>query len=555
MRPGPLRLNANRSGCVLPGNTESFCVELPASASKQTLIVRLKRGGGDPLLMARFGTEPPRVPRRAKILADVWDQQSFDQDAAEHVLSVAVPAGGGPVVLGVHNYTAHKREPCHFSIVATLAATPAAPRNAPTEPPPEPWTADELPTGAPPTAAAPIAVTRTVAASPRAATPRSNGPPPTPGATGFALDTAQIVPDSAPIVPGSGLSVADLRLELQLRCRECELLQDEARRLEAQLEQAAQARGAAQRAAVEQMLGRRRLRSTAAAFGSWVRRSEHERRAAERQEQEQQRRQQRQEREEQNQEEEEEEHRRGDLQRLLQQQQEALAQLRGQLEAAELRGDEAAQRAEEAEMRAASQQQQLEAMEEVVVQEQDAAQVAQQQLAAAQQELQLEQQKVEKLQQKLLHQLQQQQLQPQPQPQPHAEGDGTATLHLDDVLEEELLSLDELSKKIASAVRARTGLAAAVPSVTPGPALAAVLAEPTSVSPVSAAGSPPLEPPGWTASANPVGLKQQGLAARLQQPLRGSPPSRKVGPRGGRAVTAPKVGRYSSGGGAEPLQA
>ena len=563
MRPGPLRLNASRSGCVLPGNTESFCVELPASASKQTLVVRLKRGGGDPLLMARFGTEPPRVPRRAKILADVWDQQSFDQDAPEHVLSVAVPAGGGPVVLGVHNYTAHKREPCHFSIVATLAAAPATPRDAPTEPPPEPRAADELPTGAPPTVAAPPAAAPPAAASPRAATPRLSGPPPTPGATGFALGSAPILPGSAQIVPGTGLSVADLRLELQLRCRECDLLQDEARRLEAQLEQAAQARGAAQRTAVEQMLGRRRLRSTAAAFGAWGRRAEAERRAAERQEQQQRREEREEEREEGRTQEEEAEHRRGDQQRLVQQQEEALAMLRGQLEAAELRGDEAARRAEEAELRAASQRQQLEAMEEAVVQEQDAAQLAQQQLAAAHEELQLERQKVETLQQKLLHQQQHQQQLQQPPPPPHAGGEGGTTARLDDVLDEELFSLDELSTKIAAAVRARSAAAAAAPPGVapprPGPALAAVLAEPT---PASPARSPPLEPPAeWTASARPVGLKQQGLAQRMQsmqqQPSKGSPPSRasaKMGPRGGRAVIAPKVGRYSSGE-AEPLQA
>ena len=73
--------------------------------------MRLKRGGGDPLLMARFGTEPPRVPRRAKILADVWDQQSFDQDAPEHVLSVAVPAGGGLEVAAVDDAAAHTALP------------------------------------------------------------------------------------------------------------------------------------------------------------------------------------------------------------------------------------------------------------------------------------------------------------------------------------------------------------------------------------------------------------------------------------------------------------
>ena len=96
--------------------------------------MKLKRGGGDPLLMCRFGTEPPRVPRRARVIADVWDQQSFDSDAAEHVLRVALPAGGGPAVLGVHNYAAHRREPCHYtiSVMIGLSADPtASPRREP----------------------------------------------------------------------------------------------------------------------------------------------------------------------------------------------------------------------------------------------------------------------------------------------------------------------------------------------------------------------------------------------------------------------------------------
>ena len=124
----PLRLNSTRSGCVLPACTECFSVSLPApDAAKQTLLVKLKRGAGDPLLMCRFGTEPPRVPRRAKVLADVWDQQSFDSDASEHVLRISLPPGGGPAMLGVHNYAAHRREPCHFTIsVSTVSLIPSS---------------------------------------------------------------------------------------------------------------------------------------------------------------------------------------------------------------------------------------------------------------------------------------------------------------------------------------------------------------------------------------------------------------------------------------------
>ena len=91
------------------------------------LLVKLKRGAGDPLLMCRFGTDPPRVPRRAKVLADVWDQQSFDDDALEHVLRISLPPGGGPAMLGVHNYSAHRREPCHFTIsISAVSSSPSS---------------------------------------------------------------------------------------------------------------------------------------------------------------------------------------------------------------------------------------------------------------------------------------------------------------------------------------------------------------------------------------------------------------------------------------------
>ena len=227
-RPTPLKLNTTRSSCTLPGGTDCFSLTLPPpDGNKQSLLVKLKRGGGDPLLMCRFGTEPPRVPRRARVIADVWDQQSFDSDAAEHVLRVALPAGGGPAVLGVHNYAAHRREPCHYtiSVMIGLSADPAAsPRR-------EPLVSDHLqptehhgegkvaaagsaaggvgtPSRQQAAAAAATAAAAAVAAaaSSSAAAAAAGG-----GATGFAL--------------GHAVSAADLRLELQLRGRELELLQ------------------------------------------------------------------------------------------------------------------------------------------------------------------------------------------------------------------------------------------------------------------------------------------------------------------------------------------
>ena len=333
------------------------------------LLVKLKRGAGDPLLMCRFGTDPPRVPRRAKVLADVWDQQSFDDDALEHVLRISLPSGGGPAMLGVHNYSAHRREPCHFTIsISAVSSSPsstgpaATPRELPlmdrsqrqAERPVmagkaaaeaieaiEAIEADEAINAAEAAEAAEAAnAVEAARAYEEAVMPRPGAAlahvlaaadgavgsvgggaaggaarsaargagrgtaSKASGATGFAMR------GGAERWGGSGgaVSAADLRVELQLQGRECEMLQEEARRrsaphhplrtalhrspphrsppvaphrtaphplqarrLEAHAERATHARAAAQHAAVAALLGRRRCSILALAMLRWVR--------------------------------------------------------------------------------------------------------------------------------------------------------------------------------------------------------------------------------------------------------------------------------------------
>lgn len=89
----PLKPYSARSSSVLPGSTDLFTLQLPLSCDHVT--VRMRRKGGDPLLMIRCN-EPPRVPRRSKVVADAWDQASFDADATDHSVTLQLTPGGGP---------------------------------------------------------------------------------------------------------------------------------------------------------------------------------------------------------------------------------------------------------------------------------------------------------------------------------------------------------------------------------------------------------------------------------------------------------------------------
>ena len=116
----PLKPYSARSSSVLPGQTDLFTVHPPLSCA--CLTVRMRRKGGDPLLMLRRD-EPPRVPRRSKVLADAWDQDGFDTDAVDHTVELQLAPGSGPVFVGICNYTVHKRETCYYTLTVETAAT------------------------------------------------------------------------------------------------------------------------------------------------------------------------------------------------------------------------------------------------------------------------------------------------------------------------------------------------------------------------------------------------------------------------------------------------
>uniref|UniRef100_A0A7S4EY22 Uncharacterized protein n=3 Tax=Chrysotila carterae TaxID=13221 RepID=A0A7S4EY22_CHRCT len=111
-----LRLGKSLQGCVLPSHADNFELHAPPSTR---VHLSLSRRGGDPLLLARYGDLPPVVPRRCRVVADVWDQVSFDSDALEHELQVQMPGNAkDKVQVAVHNYSAHLRTPCHYTISA-----------------------------------------------------------------------------------------------------------------------------------------------------------------------------------------------------------------------------------------------------------------------------------------------------------------------------------------------------------------------------------------------------------------------------------------------------
>ena len=103
--PKKLKVNSSLSESLLSGQTNTYSIRLPQTDTwvtpEKSITVRLRRKGGDPLLMVRVGPEPPSVPRRSKIVADAWDQEAFDNERADHCVTVALPAGTETVCLGV----------------------------------------------------------------------------------------------------------------------------------------------------------------------------------------------------------------------------------------------------------------------------------------------------------------------------------------------------------------------------------------------------------------------------------------------------------------------
>lgn len=124
-----LKLSSAHSSSLLSGQTNLYSVGIPRGSGTDALItVRLRRKGGDPLLMVRCGPEPPSVPRRSKIVADAWDQEAFDAERLEHSVTLPVPTDCSVVHVGVVNYSAHRRETTYYTVTTSLQtrAPPAA---------------------------------------------------------------------------------------------------------------------------------------------------------------------------------------------------------------------------------------------------------------------------------------------------------------------------------------------------------------------------------------------------------------------------------------------
>ena len=120
MPPQPEKLTS-RHPPAFAGQADVYVLHPPASAG--AILVRLRRDRyGDPLLMG--GGAPPRVPRRCRVVADTWDQEAFDADAADHSIVLAAPPAGAPLYVGVHNYASHRRETCRYTLSAAVQAQP-----------------------------------------------------------------------------------------------------------------------------------------------------------------------------------------------------------------------------------------------------------------------------------------------------------------------------------------------------------------------------------------------------------------------------------------------
>ena len=116
-----LRPNTSHSGSVLVCRTNAYHMPLKLATSG-TLSVKMRRRGGEALLMVRFAG-PPTV-RRSKVIADSWDQEALDSGRSEHSVLVAVPPGCEGVYIAVHNLpTRQPRETCFYTLVTHVETT------------------------------------------------------------------------------------------------------------------------------------------------------------------------------------------------------------------------------------------------------------------------------------------------------------------------------------------------------------------------------------------------------------------------------------------------
>lgn len=182
-----------RSGAILHGATHFFHIEIASSVHQ--VVVHLHKGSGDPLLMLRHGA-PPHVPRRSRIIADFWDQEAFNANAADHHIAVDTNSGlltPGTWYIGVTNYNYHVRETCRYALTVSLSdarpaglAGAAAAAAARTHAPPR--ALRQTPTRARP--ARPGAAAPSAGAHPPLRTPRTACAPPHAGVPSSAASNA-----------------------------------------------------------------------------------------------------------------------------------------------------------------------------------------------------------------------------------------------------------------------------------------------------------------------------------------------------------------------------
>ncbi|KAL1518807.1 hypothetical protein AB1Y20_003087 [Prymnesium parvum] len=276
------------SSSVLPGQTDIFTLRLPPACT--AIKVKMRRRGGDPLLMIRCGEEPPRVPRRSKVLADAWDQEAFDAGSAEHCVALALTSHSQPVHVGVCNYTAHRQEPCFYTITVETdqpaphhdrspsivhsrtcanhfdgAASVASPRRA----------AAATPRAAEPagrTHFTPLAPEcRTPAKSAARTPPHPHGRPPLPHRSPPSQRPHPFHPPPPPRAPPPEGSGAEALLDAQLRAREVHVLRETVGRLERSVSSLDARRDAAVAAAARAAAARREGALVARVFVRWLR--------------------------------------------------------------------------------------------------------------------------------------------------------------------------------------------------------------------------------------------------------------------------------------------
>ena len=88
---------------TLRGQTDLYAVAIktPPEAIKTTITVRLRRKGGDPLLMVRLGAEPPACRGARRLSPTRGIKRLFDAERNEHSVTLRPPTDVEMICIGV----------------------------------------------------------------------------------------------------------------------------------------------------------------------------------------------------------------------------------------------------------------------------------------------------------------------------------------------------------------------------------------------------------------------------------------------------------------------